>query len=85
METQTIYVVMGTTGEYSDRTEWPVVAFCQKDTAEKLIEQATKRAKEIEATREERYYVERGCNEFDPDMTMDYTGTYYFLYEVELR
>ena len=79
-----IFVVMGSTGEYSDRTEWPVLAYTDEDLAKEHVVNADRRAKEIYATRKTRYGVEKGINEFDPDMDMNYTGTSYFLYTVDL-
>lgn len=37
----TIYVVMGSTGEYSDRTEWPVCAYSDKSEAQTHCQLAT--------------------------------------------
>jgi osmotically-inducible protein OsmY len=82
-----IYVVMGSTGEYSDRSEWPVVAFRDEEEARKRVENATRRAKELEATkpRDYRRITEHfKQNEFDPDMRNDYTGTAYYYMTVEL-
>ncbi len=79
-----IYVVSGSTGEYSDRSEWPVKAFASKEKAEELVAAATARAKQIEATRPSKYGLPaKGLNEFDPEMWMDYTGTSYEMAEVE--
>ena len=50
-----IYVVMGTTGEYSDKTEWPVKAFFDLSKAEDVVVKATARAAELEFKRESRY------------------------------
>lgn len=79
----TIWVVMGTTGEYSDRREWPVRAFKRKKEAEELITAATQKAHEIFVVGP-RYRWKTDDNPFDPHMEMDYTGTSYFYYEVEL-
>ena len=79
-----VFVVMGTTGEYSDRNEWAVMAYLDESAAQKHVVNADRRAKEIFATCADRYSVERGANEFDPDMRMDYTGTSYFIYTVPL-
>jgi hypothetical protein len=79
-----IYVVMGSTGEYSDRSEWPVVAFRDEEEAQKSVENATRRANECGANRASQYQIEKGVNEFDPDMRMDYTGTSYYYMTVEL-
>jgi hypothetical protein len=83
--TKKIWVVRGTTGEYSDRSEWPVCAYKDEQKAKDHAEMATKRAKEIEATRKNRYPRCEGLNEFDPNMSIDYTGTEYFIEEMELK
>ena len=83
---KTVYLVMGTTGEYSDRTEWPVKAYLDKGKAEQHVEQASKKAAEIDVTRGGCWdYPDKGVNPFDPNMHMDYTGTDYFYYEAELE
>jgi hypothetical protein len=89
-----IYVVMGVTGEYSDRNEWPVCAFSDEKMAQERVEKATFRAAEIRIQKDAGraaggnwYEAEKALlqtNEFDPDMEMDYTGTSYFLYTVDL-
>jgi len=85
---KTIHVVMGSTGEYSDRSEWPVLAFSSLEVAQTRVTLATQRAKEIEAQRESKYSLisedDNLKNEYDPDMRMDYTGTIYFITTVEL-
>lgn len=43
----TVYVVMGTTGEYSDRDEWAVCAYTSEDSAKTHVERATARAREL--------------------------------------
>jgi len=78
-----VYVVIGTTGEYSDHTEWPVISYLDKREARKHVENATRRAKQIEM-REDYGHPDRLQNQYDPDMRMDYTGTTYFLWEVDL-
>ena len=83
-----VYVVVGSSGEYSDRTEWGVVAFISEDAAKDHVEKATKRAKELEATRPTDWTKQADhfkSNEFDPDMKTDYTGTSYYYITVELR
>lgn len=72
---------MGTTGEYSDRNEWAVMAFFDKSLAQDHVLKADRRAKELFATRKTLKKVQ---NEFDPEMQMDYTGTSYFIYEVPI-
>ena len=81
---KTIYVVFGTTGEYSDRRDWPVKAFVNEAKAQQLVLDATRIAKEMEA-KEWRSYDSKEKNIFDPNMDMDYTGTGYYHFPVELE
>jgi len=80
--TQILYVVMGRTGEYSDREEWPVLAFFNHAAAQDYVEKASGRARELESTRAGPYTPPPGVNEYDREMRMDYTGTSYYLLEV---
>jgi hypothetical protein len=80
-----IYIVEGTTGEYSDRQDWTVCAYRSEKKAEDHVRNAMLRAKEIEKSREDQYHVAAGVNEFDPDMRMDYTGTEHYTVECELK
>jgi hypothetical protein len=80
-----IYIVEGTTGDYSDRTDWVVCAFRSKKKAEDLAHKAMRRAKEIQISRPSRYDAPKGENEFDAKMQMDYTGTEYYIVECDLR
>jgi hypothetical protein len=84
----TIYVVMGMCGEYSDRTEWPVKAFVNKEKGKALVENATRRSAELQLVREQEPYVHdeeiAKQNQFDPGMKFDYTGTRYYLMPVDL-
>ena len=41
-----VWIVMGTTGEYSDRSEWPICVYTNKQAAEDHVEQATQLAHE---------------------------------------
>lgn len=79
-----IYLVEGSTGEYSDASDWIVCAYKSKEKAEEHAGNAERRAKELADTRESRYHVHAGSNEFDLHMRMDYTGTWYHVIEVEL-
>lgn len=75
-----IFVIIGQTGEYSDRDEWTVCYLDNEEQAKKYVELATRSAKEIEALCPN----DNGCealtmygNPYDADMQLDYTGTYY--------
>jgi len=96
---KTIYVVQGSTGEYSDRTEWLVCAYGDEESAKAHVVRAGRRANEIEEWRcpkcDERWQYHdtdwSGCkekrphNEHDERFRIDYTGTRYFYERVELR
>ena len=80
-----IYVVFGTTGEYSDHREWPVASFEEQVLAERLVAAASARANEIHSDPRNRYSCPKGSNQFDPEMEVDYTGTRYYFEEVDLH
>lgn len=82
-----LYIVMGTTGEYSDRIEWPVAAYEDTEEAEKHVDAATRRSKELMGQRKGNYYDEhpKEFNIYDPGGQIDYTGTDYYILEVELH
>jgi hypothetical protein len=84
-----IFIVFGSSGEYSDHQEWTVKAFYDEDRAKELVERATIRGKEIEKkfSDERKYfnrYEDKGLNEFDPDFIYDYSGFNYYIEETEL-
>jgi len=92
MKKQYIYIVMGTTGEYSDQMTWPVAAYFDKKLAEQheklAYDWALKAAKpdsNAETWRERFWEGRAEKNPYDPDMKMDYTGTDYFCYTIEIR
>ena len=74
-----ISIVMGTTGEYSDRSEWPVRAFLTARRAEKYALAAKQRADVIAQEHGGMDILQQKPNELDPGMRMDYTGTEYFV------
>lgn len=78
-----IYIVEGTTGEYSDRSEWPVAAYADESLAQQHAEAAKRWYEEHDCF--ERHYDEIFQNPFDPFMHINYTGTDWTVYEVELR
>lgn len=75
-----VHVVMGTTGEYSDRDEWLVRAFVSRRRAEKFALACKVRANEIVAKYpDSRWDIPKGEHEMDPGFRADYTGTDYFV------
>lgn len=81
---QTIYVVYGETGEYSDHTEWNVAAYTREEDAKEHARMATEWYQESRAF-ELRYSERATTNPHDPHMRIDYTGTSWAYYPVELR
>ncbi len=91
-----IYVVMGSTGEYSDQTEWPVCAYMDEKKAEERVLEASAISRMIfqwecaECGNGWRDHYASFCkmpkpqNKYDPNFEMDYTGTTYYLIEVNL-
>ena len=85
-----IYVVEGQTGEYSDHRDWPVRAFLSEKKAQKLVLDAQARANEIYVNNSNSspswndLEKPENKNQYDPDMDMDYVGTHYLYYPIEL-
>ena len=84
-----IYIVQGSTGEYSDHMEWPVRAF---DSERKAQDFVNKLSEEYRFLKQK--YGHHGfswyChieeeNMTDPNMRSDYTGTNYSYFEIELE
>lgn len=82
---QTVYVVMGSTGEYSDRREWAVAAYTDEKEVQRHVIEAEKRAGEIKVlSQSEGKWPHNYSNDFDKGFDMDYTGTSYYYTTVEL-
>lgn len=85
---KTIYVVMGSTGEYSDRSEWAVAAVEGKDGAEQYVKALQRQYESIppKLKRDRWSNSERikAIMTLDPCFDEDYTGTHWFLHEVPL-
>lgn len=88
MTQKKIFVIMGSTGEYSDRREWSVRAVSSKEAAISFVDQAEKIANEQEAIKYppsgDTNWEHQPVSALDPNFKMDYTGTSYFYYEVDL-
>ncbi len=80
-----IYLVVGSTGEYSDSINWYVAWYKNEKKAQKHCELATQEAKIIKFKYEDKYGYEMplGINKYDKYMQMDYTGTIYNVEKVE--
>ena len=87
----TIYIVVGSTGEYSDHTEWYVKAFRSKVKAEQFVLDVSAEYRRLCPDDESTYdfmqmvaYEDphRPENKLDPNMKVDYTGVNYNVYAV---
>lgn len=84
-----VYIVMGSTGEYSDNREWPVLAYVDEAEAKAHV------------ARCDEWLLANGChmnsdrsvswhdrsrlkNPHDESMDVDYTGTRYYVMPVRL-
>ena len=82
-----IWVVIGTTGEYSDRMAWLTRAFFDEESAkEYVLFLATERQKLPPRgdRREDREKVEASMQAFDAEYIEDYTGTSWYVEKVAL-
>ena len=80
-----VYVVEGSTGEYSDHREWPVAAYIDEDLAREHADKAKKWY--LKNWRQGMGWEDEDKlnNPYDPDMSLDYTGTDWTVYKIELR
>lgn len=84
-----VWVVMGSTGEFSDRTEWPVIGFTSEIGAMECIAALDEKMQQMpQEWRKDRWAhqskIKAHMAALDPQFMMDYTGTKYFFYEVEI-
>lgn len=91
MSTRNVYVVVGQTGEYSDRTDWYVAAYLDRTDADWHADQAMLEANRLATWTDAHGEVWRyssdphkPLNHFDAGMNMYYTGTDYYVAEVPL-
>lgn len=81
-----VYVLLGQTGEYSDRSEWVVRAYTNKDDADAdAMAMNAIGAEGVDALygRDREAVIER-LRMHDTQADMDYTGTSYFVAAVPL-
>lgn len=83
---KTIWIVHGSTGEYSDRSEWNVVAVETEEMAQQWVKALDIQYQSIpQAMRNDRWDHEEELKKImslDPDFSMDSTGTHYFIAKV---
>lgn len=76
-----VYIVKGTTGEWSDTHIWEVAGFFTLDEAERYAELCNNYAKSIDLDKryDDGFFL---SNPYDPNMSLDYTGTWYEVSKV---
>jgi hypothetical protein len=85
----TAWIVVGKTGEYSDRTEWPVRVFDTEaaaiDFRDRLLDVYRRLTAEHGDGYGERELVEHAMREIDPGLArIDYTGLDYTIWKAPL-
>lgn len=84
-----IWIVMGSTGEYSDRTEWPVLAFTSEADARVHIAALDVRMQQMPQDWKDNRWdyndeIAAHMAPLDPGFSLNYSGTSYFCYEVKV-
>lgn len=83
---KTIWIVEGETGEHADYCNWVVCAYKEEWMAAEHADQARARAHELFCLYARRYSsIPVRANQYDAKMRIDYTGTTYRCYPLELR
>jgi len=85
-----IWMVGGTTGEYSDRVEWVVDAWRSESEAQARVRFLDDKMREIGLGAYIDDYdtlgrAELAMRAFDPAFSCDYTGSHYYICEMELK
>lgn len=90
-----VFVVFGKTGEYSDRSEWPVCAYSSEDDAKTHVTKAqeysdawrarTQQDDWLDIDFEEQERALKAANPMDPCFSSDYIGTEYWYSPLELK
>ena len=78
-----IYIVFGSTGEYSDHREWPVAAFLDESEAKEHVRRASLIAEALYKERKESnpgFSYEMSGSPYDPNIEMDYYGGALYSY-----
>lgn len=83
-----IYVVMGSCGEYSDHTEWPVKAFDTEAGAQTFVERCTEEGNRVRSASGQGVpwsVPGREPHALDSNFTWDNSGFNYYYFDVELE
>lgn len=80
-----LWIVEGSSGEYSDRRDWVVCAYRTEEEAKRHAERAQARSEELRRKHDTYWDIPAGANEWDPQESHDCTGTRYTHSMTELR
>lgn len=87
-----IYIVSGSTGEWSDRTSWTVAAFSTEGAAQEYLKylettyrQFPQENRGFYRGSEEMQALEKVMSSLDPGFYEDYTGTYWYIDDVKWK
>ena len=80
-----IYLVHGSTGEYSDRNEWVICGYKSREAAEQHKARAQQRQADLEAQHDYWGDIPLDANQFDLAKDIQYTGKTYQVSEIELK
>jgi hypothetical protein len=93
MTNEKIYIIVGSTGEHSDYSEWIVKAFLNKNEANEFLlllndysMNLLTQLNFIAENNTSKYweFIRNAKIDLDPNFKMDYTGTTYNIVETEL-
>jgi hypothetical protein len=76
-----IYIVQGTSGEYSDRTEWVVCAWSNEEVAKDHITALTSRFRELKAQLSDSDAVEAAMRVDDPQARCETWGELNYFWQ----
>lgn len=87
-----ISIIIGTTGEYSDRNEWVVEAYIDNKKAEEKVELLSKLSNNLLVMKNKNYscWFKNEEKEFeelkklDHNFEMEYNGTFYYIVKTNL-
>lgn len=80
-----VFVVSGTTGEYSDREEWAVCAYEDEALAKEHVLKAQQRGRELFDAGQYSYSPDEPTSIYDPFIRISYTGVSYRYDPVQVR
>ena len=80
-----VYIVCGTTGEYSDRSEWIVAAYAREADAKEHVLRAKEYADAWLKSYQDKYIGVAVKSPLDSRFRCDYIGTDYWYEELEVK